>query len=108
MKSDNQIYDVNSQSKSKSQWLLLFSYSISERNILQTVLLPFFFFSVFVFSVPSKVMIIGKQFMFMGINIFWALLRAHFNPRLTAAVKMSLSQAENVFIETLLLYFDVI
>ena len=56
-----------------------------------------FLFSVFVFSVPSKVMIIGKQFMFMGISIFWALLRAHFNPRLTAAVKMSLSRPENVF-----------
>ena len=27
--------------------------------------------------------------MFLGINIFWALLRAHFNPRLTARAKMS-------------------
>ena len=35
--------------------------------------------------------------MFLGINVFWALLRAHFNPRLTAAAKMSLSQAQNIF-----------
>ena len=35
--------------------------------------------------------------MFLGINIFWALLRAHFNPRLTARAKMSLSRAENIF-----------
>jgi len=27
----------------------------------------------------------------LGINIFWALLRAHFNPRLKAGAKMSLS-----------------
>ena len=35
--------------------------------------------------------------MFLGINIFWALLRAHFNPRLTARAKMSLSRAQNTF-----------
>ena len=35
--------------------------------------------------------------MLLGINIFWALLRAHFNPRLTARAKMSLSQAQNIF-----------
>ena len=35
--------------------------------------------------------------MFLGINIFCALLRAHFNPRLTARTKMSLSLAQNVF-----------
>ena len=35
------------------------------------------------------------QFMFLGINIFWALLRA-FNPRLTAQAKMSLSQIRNI------------
>ena len=35
---------------------------------------------------PSKVIIIiiVIEFMFLGINIFWALLRAHFNPHLTA------------------------
>ena len=35
--------------------------------------------------------------MFLGINIFWALLRAHFSPRLTARAKMSLSRAQNIF-----------
>ena len=35
--------------------------------------------------------------MFLGINMFWALLRAHFNPRLTAQAKMSLSRAQNMF-----------
>ena len=37
------------------------------------------------------------EFMFLGINMFWALLRAHFNPRLTARAKMSLSRAQNIF-----------
>ena len=46
---------------------------------------------------PSKVIIIVIEFMFLGINIFWALLRAHFNPRLMARAKMSLSQAQNIF-----------
>ena len=46
---------------------------------------------------PSKVIIIVIEFMFLGINMFWALLRAHFNPRLTARAKMSLSRAQNIF-----------
>ena len=46
---------------------------------------------------PSKVIIIVIEFMFLGVNIFWALLRAHFNPRLTARAKMSLSRAQNIF-----------
>ena len=46
---------------------------------------------------PSKVIIIVIEFMFLGINIFWALLRANFNPRLTAWAKMSLSRAQNIF-----------
>ena len=41
--------------------------------------------------------IIVIEFMFVGINIFWALLRAYFNPRLTARAKMSLSRAQNIF-----------
>ena len=47
---------------------------------------------------PSKVIIIVIEFMFLGINIFWAPLRAHFNPRLMAWAKMSLSWALNIFI----------
>ena len=49
---------------------------------------------------PSKVITIVIEFMFLGINIFWALLRAHFNPRLTARAKMSLSRAQNIFMST--------
>ena len=47
---------------------------------------------------PSKVIIIVIEFMFLGINIFWALPRAHFNPRLRARAEMSLSRAQNIFI----------
>ena len=35
--------------------------------------------------------------MFLDINNFWALLRAHFNPRLAARAKMSLSRAQTIF-----------
>ena len=53
--------------------------------------------SVFISSMPSKVIIIIIiiVFMFLGLNIFRALLRAHFSPRLAA--KMSLSRAQNIF-----------
>ena len=54
-------------------------------------------FSVFISSMPSKVIIIVIEFMFLGINIFWALLRAHFNPPLTARAQMTLSRAQNIF-----------
>ena len=46
---------------------------------------------------PSKGIIIVIKCMFLGVTIFWAFLRAHFNPRLTARVKMSLSRAQNIF-----------
>ena len=46
---------------------------------------------------PFKVIVIVLEFIFLGINIFWALLRAHFNSRLTAGAKMSLSRAQNIF-----------
>ena len=46
---------------------------------------------------PSKVIIIVIELMFAGINIFWALLRAHFSPRLAARAKMSLTRAQNIF-----------
>jgi len=41
---------------------LTFIHSAGEKNILQTVLLSFF--SVFIFSMPSKVIIIVIEFMF--------------------------------------------
>lgn len=40
------------------------------------------------------------EFIFLGINTFLALLRAHFNPRLTARAKMSLRRAQNIFMPT--------
>ena len=46
---------------------------------------------------PSKLIIVEIEFMFLGINIFSALLRAHFNPRLTARAKMGLNRAQNIF-----------
>ena len=33
----------------------------------------------------------------LGLKYIWALLRAHFNPRLTAPAKMCLSRAKNIF-----------
>ena len=54
-------------------------------------------FSVFISSMTFKVLKIVIEFMFLGRNIFWALLRAHVSPRLTARAKMSLSRAQNIF-----------
>ena len=53
-------------------------------------------------SMPSKVIIIVIEFMFLDINIFWALLRVHFNPRLTARAKMTLSRAQNIFMPAII------
>ena len=46
---------------------------------------------------PSKVIIIVIEFMILGINMFWALLRVHFNPRPATRAKMSISRAQNTF-----------
>jgi len=35
--------------------------------------------------------------MFAGINMLWALLSAHFNPRLASRAKTSLSRTQNIF-----------
>ena len=43
-----------------------------------------------------KVIIIVIELTFTGINMFLALLRAHFNPRYARA-KMILSRAKNIF-----------
>ena len=97
MKSENQIIVRCKQPikiEKPFQSLLTFPCIAGERNILQTILLSFF--SVFILSMPSKVLIIVIA-LFLGINIFWALLRAHFNPRLTVRAKMSLSPAQNIF-----------
>ena len=64
---------VSLETRNSFQSLLTFPHCAGEKNILQTVLLPFF--SVFIFSMPSKVILIVKEFMFLVINMFWALLR---------------------------------
>ena len=47
---------------------------------------------------PSKVITIVIQVMFLGMNMFWALLiLTHFNPHLAARAKMTLSLAQNIF-----------
>ena len=54
---------------------------------------------------------IAKQFMFLGINIFLAFLRAHCYPRLNLNPKMSLSLAQNTFmpmnINTTVLFYKL-
>ena len=45
---------------------------VNARVNVQTVLLSFF--SVFIFPVPSKAILPVIEFMFLGINMFWALL----------------------------------
>ena len=49
---------------------------------------------------PSKVIVIVIQFMFVGLNTLRAHLRAHFYPRLTATAKIGLSRAQNIFMRT--------
>ena len=46
---------------------------------------------------PSKVILIVIEFMFLGINIFLGPSQTHFSPRLAARAKMSLSRAQNIF-----------
>ena len=96
IKSDDQIIVRSKQPlklEKPFQSLLTFTHSKKKHSSECFVVI----FSVFIFSMPSKVIIIVIEFMFLGINIFWALLRAHFNPRLTARAKMSLSRAQNIF-----------
>ena len=58
------------------QSLLTFSHRAGEKNILHCFVV---IFSVFISSMPSKVIIIITVFMFLGLNIFRTLLRAHFS-----------------------------
>ena len=97
MKSENQIIARWKQPlKIENHYSVCFPFlSLGERNILQKVLLSCF--SVFIFSMPSNVITIVIQFMFLGINTFWARLTAHFNSHLTARAKMILGWAQNIF-----------
>ena len=45
---------------------------------------------------PSKVIIIVIEFMFLGINVLGP-SQTHFSPRLAARAKMSQSRAQNIF-----------
>ena len=98
MKSENQIITRCKQPikiEKPFQSLLTFPYIPGEKKYSSDRFIVIF--SVFILSMPSKVITIVIEFMFLGINIFWALLRTHFNPRLTARAKMSLSRAQNIF-----------
>ena len=73
------------------------SNSVEERNILQTVLLSFFF-SVFIFSMPSKLITAVIQFMFLSIILGPS--QSSFSPYLTVWAKISLSRAQTIFMAT--------
>ena len=92
IKSDDQIIVRSKQPLKLEKFVDVYSQQKKYSSECFVVIFP-----VFIFSMPSKVIIIVIEFMFLGINIFWALLRAHFNPRLTAGAKMSLSRAQNIF-----------
>ena len=98
MKNENQIIIRCKQPikiEKPFQSLLTFPYIAGEKKYSSDRFVVIF--SVFILSMPSKVIIIVTEFMFLGIIIFLALLRAHFSPRLTARAKMSLSRAQNIF-----------
>ena len=109
MKNENQIIVRCKQPieiENPLQCLLGFSFSVGERNILQTV--SWSIFGVFNFSMPSKVIIRVIQFMFLSINMFWVLLRAHFKTRLTARAKIILSRAQNTLMPKKIYYCFII
>ena len=59
-------------------------------------------------SIPIPSIVNEKliQFLFLAINMFWALLRAHFNPPQGAQAKMILSgDHENICMSTNINYF---
>ena len=78
------------------------------KSIVQIVLLSLFFFQ-FLFYQCSPKWIIVVEFMLLGVNMFWVLIRAHFNAPLAAQAKMRLSQAQNIFTweHKLLFYYTV-
>ena len=46
---------------------------------------------------PSKMITVVLQFIFLAINMLRVLLRAHFSPCLMAGAEMNLSWAQNIF-----------
>lgn len=81
----------------KSCWRFLrFMVALSHaRVIVQTVSLSFFSF-YFLDALQSDYN--NTTVMFVGINMFLVLLKAHFNPRPTTRPEMTLSQALNIFV----------
>lgn len=55
-------------------------------------------FSVFIFLDALQSDYNNTTVMFVGINMFLVLLKAHFNPRPTTRPEMTLSQALNIFV----------
>jgi len=53
--------------------------------IVQAVLLSFFLGFYFLNAFQSDTS--NRVYMFLGTNMFWALLRAHFNPRIAARAR---------------------
>ena len=51
----------------------------------------------FLLLLPSEVIIIVIELMFLGVNMFLALLRAHFSPCLRLGLKWAWSRAKNIF-----------
>ena len=105
MKSENQIIEQSKQPikiEKLFQSLLTLFHSFDEKKSSECFAV---IFSLFISSMTFKVIIIVKEFMFLGINIFWARLRAHFNPHQTARAKMSLSRAQNIYARELRAFF---
>ena len=104
MKSENQIIVRCKQPikiEKPLQCLFMFSYTMLVKEIFfrQFCLLLFFFFS-FCFLNAFHSDNNSNRVMLLGINIFWALLRAHFNPHVTAWAKMTPTQAHDIFMST--------
>ena len=55
----------------------------------------FHFFQFVLFFMPSKVLLMVTEFIFLSINLFWALLWAHFNP-CQLGLKFTLSRDHNM------------
>ena len=92
--SENEIiilYNVSSQSNLRN--LCIFG----EKNILQTVLLLFFFFSLYILNALQSDNNSNTIIYVLVQNIFWTSLRAPFNPCVMAQDKMSLSQTQKIF-----------
>lgn len=90
------LYHIRSPSKSRgyNSVITFFLHHLWKKYIVQNVVLSSF--PVFIWSMLSRVIIIFIEFTSLGINMFWSLLEAHFNPCLVA--KMNLNWVQNILI----------